>query len=101
MLPDERGFAVNVRTGEYHKKYAVHARGLRRTTPQGLVALLLDGTDPVACRECFPEPVEAPKRKSRAKAPVTATLAAADDDDDKVDDLFEDEDQDGDTDDKG
>jgi hypothetical protein len=66
MLPDETGFAVNVRTGEYHKKYAIHARGLRRTTPTGLVSLL-DGREGVACTECFPAPVKAaPKRKHRA-----------------------------------
>lgn len=59
QLPDEpSGFAVNVKTGEVHKRHAPDAVNLRRTTQMGVYSLV---DDPTLCETCFP-PV---KQKSR------------------------------------
>ena len=60
-LPNEPGFAVNLKSDEVHKRYADHARSFRRTTAAG-VANLLDGREPVLCLVCYPPP---PKTSTR------------------------------------
>lgn len=60
MIPhDPNGYAVNERTGEIHRRYADHAKGLRRTTAAGLYGVLGDNA-PAPCETCWP-PVK-PKR---------------------------------------
>jgi hypothetical protein len=62
MLPNEPGgFAVNLRTGEIHKRHAWHAVNHRRTTAAGAEALL-HGRMPKLCSDCFPPP---PKTSTR------------------------------------
>lgn len=65
-LPNEPGgFAVNLSTGEVHKRHAQHALGLRRTTALGVLALLQD-LEPVQCETCFGPPAK-PTRATRTR----------------------------------
>jgi hypothetical protein len=82
MLPNEPGgFAVNLRTGEVHKRHAWHAVNHRRTTAAG-VDSLLHGRTVKLCSDCFPpapkpksstrfvaEPVKVIEPKAKAKKP--------------------------------
>jgi hypothetical protein len=53
-LPNEpHGFAVNLKSGVVHKRYAPDAVGLRRTTAIGVENMLID---PKLCEVCFPQP---------------------------------------------
>ena len=66
---DPNGYAVDEQTGEVHRRWAEHARGLRRTTSHGLYAVLGD-LAPKACPGCWPPARKAPSRpRRRADAP--------------------------------
>lgn len=60
---DLYGYAIDEQTGEVHRRYADHAKGLRRTTNLGVYAVLGDKA-PVICPECWPPEKKraAPKR---------------------------------------
>lgn len=73
MLPNEPGgFAVNLLTGEVHKRHAWHAVNHRRTTAAGAAALL-HGRDPKLCSDCFPSP---PKTSTRFVAKTVKVIEA-------------------------
>jgi hypothetical protein len=64
---DPNGYAVDEQTGEIHRRWAKHARGLRRTTAHGLYAVLLD-LAPRVCVECWPP--ETPARRTKTRRDV-------------------------------
>ena len=61
---DPNGYAVDEQTGEIHRRWAKHARGLRRTTSHGLYTVLGD-LAPRVCVECWPPVRKTPSRPRR------------------------------------
>ncbi len=70
MLPNEpHGFAVDLKAGVVHKRYASHATGMRRTTARGVENML---AVPQLCEDCFPQPK--PVRSSTRFSPKSVKV---------------------------
>ena len=65
---DPTGYAVEESTGIVHKRYADHARGIRRTTEAGVFAILAH-VERRPCPECWPRAKPARPVRSRKTEP--------------------------------